>query len=68
MATLLAKFREFENENNGAIPTLSKAVRVTKCTDIEIEKVFNKVVPKAEYEKGERKAILSDLFKKKVSK
>ena len=61
--TLQARFKELEKESIGAIITLSKAIGQTKCTKMEINKVF-KLVPKDEYEKSERNEILQDLYNK----
>lgn len=61
-STLLARFNELKSENIGAIPTLSRAIReIKKCTKGDINKVF-KLVPKDEYERSERNAILIDLY------
>lgn len=62
--TLIAKFRELENENVGSIPTLSKAIRSIKTTKGEVLKVFKKVVSKEEFDKSERNEILADLYSK----
>ncbi len=70
MNTLLSKFREFENQNTGFIPTLSKAIRFSKCTENDVIKVFKKVENKEEYERKEKDGILKHLFsqiKKKTS-
>lgn len=62
--TLIAKFREFENEKIGSIITLSKAIQSCKTTKSEVLKVFKKVVSKDEFDKSERNEILTGLYSK----
>lgn len=61
--TLQARFNELKKESIGSIITLGRAIRETKCTKMEINKVF-KLVSKDEYEKTDRCAILDDLYSK----
>ena len=61
--TILTRFKKFESDDIGAIPTLSIAVRGMKYGNSEINLSFKKLVPKDEYEQDERDEILEWLYK-----
>lgn len=56
------RFKSFQNENIGAIPTLSKAIRAMNYSHQNINDAFNKLVPKEEYANNEKEVILKWLY------
>ena len=62
--TITEKFNEIKHENVGAIVTLNRVIEGSRFTKKQVSLAFHKLVPKDEYDKSEKAAILKDCYSK----